>query len=80
MPEQTVHFVQQYEQKGRRLMMAQQLPFKTAAEAKARADRDASRFAGVIAVSQTVDTDTGEVLDEPVILARHGDTPGGGSD
>jgi len=31
--------------------------------------------AGVVAIQQTVDTDTGEVLEEPVVLARFGDLP-----
>ena len=31
--------------------------------------------AGVVAVQQTVDTDTGEVLEEPIVLAKHGELP-----
>ncbi|MEH6721689.1 MAG: hypothetical protein V7704_22705 [Aurantimonas endophytica] len=75
MPAKTYFIVQQYEKRGRRLVAGRQLPFNTAAEASARADRDADRFAGVVAVQQTVDIETGEVLDEPVVLARHGELP-----
>ncbi|NDV87968.1 hypothetical protein GTW51_14780 [Aurantimonas aggregata] len=54
------------------------MQFKTAAEAKLRADRDGERlgnFVGVVAVEQTVDVETGEVLEEPIILVRHGEVP-----
>lgn len=53
------------------------MDFKSAEEAIKRAERDAGRTAGVVAVQQTVDTETGEVLEEPVILAQHGDLPPG---
>lgn len=53
------------------------MDFKTADEAIKRAERDAGRSAGVIAIQQTVDTETGEVLEEPVILAQHGELPAG---
>ena len=38
--------------------------------------RFAKRFAGVVAIRQVADDETGEVADEPVILARHGELPG----
>lgn len=75
MPAQTLYIVQQFEKQGRRLVAGRQIPFKTAAEAKARSDRDAERMAGVIAIQQTVATDTGEVLEGPVVLAAHGELP-----
>ncbi len=53
------------------------MDFKTADEAIKRAERDIERVAGVIAVQQKVDTETGEVLEEPVILAQHGEVPTG---
>ena len=75
MPAQTLYIVQQFDKAGRRLVAGRQLPFKTAAEATARADRDASRCAGVVAVQQTIDTETGEVLEEPIVLSAHGELP-----
>ncbi len=77
MAEKTLYIVQQFEKQGRRLVQGQQMDFKTADEAIKRAERDAGRAAGVIAVQQTVDTETGEVLEEPIILAQHGEVPTG---
>ncbi|MEC5293413.1 hypothetical protein VSX64_22625 [Aurantimonas sp. C2-6-R+9] len=75
MPAQTLYIVQQFEKQGKRLIAGQTLQFKHAASAIERANRDASRFPGVVAVQQTVDTETGEVLEEPTVLARHGEVP-----
>lgn len=75
MPVQTLYIVQQFEKMGKRLVAGRQMSFKTPGEAAARADRDASRVVGVVAIQQTVDTDTGEVLEEPAVLARHGELP-----
>lgn len=77
MSEKVLYIVQQFEKQGRRLVQGRQMDFKSADEAIKRAERDAGRTAGVIAVQQTVDTETGEVLDEPVILAQHGEVPAG---
>lgn len=77
MAEKTLYIVQQFEKQGRRLVQGRQMDFKTADEAIKRAERDAGRSASVIAVQQTVDTETGEVLEEPVILAQHGEVPTG---
>ncbi|WP_427023108.1 hypothetical protein ACP4J4_10755 [Aureimonas ureilytica] len=75
MPAKTLFIVQQFETMGKRLVAGRQMDFKTAEEAVGRAERDATRVTGVVAVQQVVDTDTGEVLEEPVILARHGQLP-----
>ena len=75
MPIQTLYIVQQFEKMGKRLVAGRQMTFKSAGEASARADRDAARTVGVVAIQQTVDTDTGEVLEEPIVLARHGELP-----
>ncbi len=75
MPAKTLFIVQQFEMMGKRLVAGRQMDFKTAEEAVGRAERDATRVTGVVAVQQVVDTDTGEVLEEPVILARHGQLP-----
>jgi hypothetical protein len=77
MAEKTLYIVQQFEKQGRRLVQGRQMEFKSADEAIKRAERDAGRSAGVIAVQQTVDTETGEVLEEPLILAQHGEVPAG---
>lgn len=77
MTEKTLYIVQQFEKQGRTLAQGRQMDFKTADEAVKRAERDAGRLAGVIAVQQTVDTETGEVLEEPVILAQYGEVPAG---
>ena len=75
MTEKILHIVQQFERMGKKLVAGRAMEFKTADEALARAERDAARMAGVVALTQTIDTDTGEVLEEPVILARHGELP-----
>ena len=70
--------VQQFVKQGRRLGNCQTMQFKTAEEARQRADRDGTRLGhvvGVVAVEQTVDVETGEVLEEPVVLTRHGEVP-----
>jgi len=76
-PDETLFIVQQFEKQGKKLVQGRQMELPSAEQAIARADRDAARFAGVIAVAQTVDTETGEVLDDPVILAHHGELPAG---
>lgn len=75
MPEKTLFIVQQFERSGKRLVAGRLMEFKTAAEAQGRAERDAARITGVVAIQQTVDTDTGEVLEEPIVLARFGELP-----
>jgi hypothetical protein len=73
-----LYIVQQFEMQGRKLGTGRSMQFKTAEDARTRADRDGDRLGvvvGVVAVEQTVDVDTGEVLEEPVVLARHGKVP-----
>ncbi|TPW26930.1 hypothetical protein [Pararhizobium mangrovi] len=77
MSEKTLYIVQQFEKQGRKLVQGRQMEFKTSDEARGRAERDAERVAGVVAVAQTVDTETGEVLEEPEILAHYGELPPG---
>jgi NAD(P)H-hydrate repair Nnr-like enzyme with NAD(P)H-hydrate dehydratase domain len=77
MPTKTLYIVQQFERQGQKLVVGRQMEFADAAAACGRAARDAGRTTGVLAVQQTVDTDTGEVLDEPIFLARHGELPAG---
>ena len=76
MTEKTYHIVQAFEKVGRRRQPATPTQCRSDWEAIARAERDARRFAGVIAIRQIADDETGEVSDEPVILARHGELPG----
>ena len=73
MPAKTLFIVQQFERQGKKLVAGRSVEYRTAPEAVARAERDAGKFAGVVALQTTLDTDTGEVLEEPVILARHGE-------
>lgn len=75
MTEKTIYIVQQFDKSGKKLVAGRAMEFKSAAEAVARADRDAPRMAGVVALTQTVGVDTGEVLEEPVVLVRHGELP-----
>ncbi|KQT69909.1 MULTISPECIES: hypothetical protein [unclassified Aureimonas] len=75
MADKVLHIVQQFERMGKKLVAGRAMEFKTAEEAIARAERDAARMAGVVALSQTIDLDTGEVVEEPVIHARHGELP-----
>ncbi|TPW26377.1 hypothetical protein FJU11_14980 [Pararhizobium mangrovi] len=58
-------------------MQGRQTEQPSADAARGRAERDAERVSGVIAVAQTVDTETGEVLNEPEILAHFGELPAG---
>ena len=76
MTEKTYWIVQAFEKVGRRLQPAPPTQCKSDAEAIARAERDAKRFAGVVAIRQVADDETGDVADEPVILAKHGELPG----
>lgn len=75
MSAQTLFITQQFRRQGRKLMPAQTLQFRSARDAVARCDRDAVRMAGVVAFTQTVDDESGEVLEEPAVLARHGELP-----
>ncbi len=58
MPEKRLFIVQQFERMGERLVSGRQMEFKLAAEAQGRTERDSARTAGVIALQQTMDTDT----------------------
>lgn len=75
MAEKTLYIVQQFEMMGKKLVAGRVMEFKSADEAIARADRDASRMAGVVALAQTIDLDTDEVVETPEVLARHGSLP-----
>lgn len=76
MATETIHIFQAWTAgKGSRLRAETPLRFKTAAEARARAERGAEKFAGVVAISQVVDVDTGEVDENPAVLFRAGRTP-----
>ena len=75
MNEKVLHIVQMFEKQGKKLVVGRAIEFRTSAEAVARAGRDAERMAGVVALTQVIDVDTGEVVDEPIILARHGEQP-----
>lgn len=77
MPAKTLFIVQQFDQVGKKLVAGRQMEQPSAAAAAARAERDSSRCAGVVAIQQTVDTETGEVLEEPVVLATFGELPPG---
>lgn len=77
MPAKTLYIVQQFDQVAKKLVAGRQMDFPSSVAAIARAERDASRCAGVVAITQTVDTETGEVLEEPTVLARHGQLPAG---
>lgn len=68
----TVHAVQK---RGRRLENVQPISCRSDSHAIARAERDARRFQGVIAVRQVADDETGDLLEEPVVLAVHGEFP-----
>lgn len=80
MAEKTYFIVQPIEQKGKKLLPARETHCRSDEEAIARAERDARRFAGVIAFRQVADDETGELLEEPVILAMHGTLPAGAID
>lgn len=75
MSEKTLYIVQQFERMGKKLVAGRVMQFTTEGEAISRAERDASRIAGVVALAQTIDLDTDEVVEEPIVLARYGDLP-----
>ncbi len=52
------------------------LKFKTADQAKARAERAADKFAGVVAISQGFDVDKEQADESPTVLFRAGQVPG----
>ncbi|MCK5932974.1 MAG: hypothetical protein KAG89_12470 [Fulvimarina manganoxydans] len=61
-----------FEKRGKRFLTVQPAQCRSEENAIGRAERDAKRFAGVIAFRQVEKDDTGEVLDESAIFARHG--------
>ncbi|WP_062015455.1 hypothetical protein [Aureimonas sp. AU4] len=75
MPAKTLFIVQLFERSGKRLIGGRALDFRTADEAVARAERAASTAVGVVALQHSIDTDTGEVLEEPIVLSRFGEVP-----
>lgn len=75
MPAKTLFIVQLFEQSGKRLIGGRALDFRTADEAMARAERASQTAVGVVAIQHTVDTDTGEVLEDPIVLSRFGEVP-----
>lgn len=75
MPAKTLFIVQQFEKQGKKLVAGRAIEVSSAEAAVLRAERGAERLAGVVALTQTVDMDTGEVLEEPVVLFRHGEVP-----
>ena len=74
MAEKQVHIVQQFESVGktRKVVPGRTIQARSADDAVARAERDATRFPGVVALTQLVDDDTGEILEDPRILFTHG--------
>lgn len=77
MPANTLYIVQQFDRVGKKLVAGRQMDQPSASAATARAERDATRCAGVVAIQQTVDTETGEVLEESAVLAKFGELPPG---
>ncbi|MDB5531934.1 MAG: hypothetical protein JWO28_249 [Hyphomicrobiales bacterium] len=73
---ETIHIMLSWRAgKGNRLKAEPPMKFKTASEAKGRAERSVDKFAGVVAMTQIVDQDTGEVGENPKILFRAGRLP-----
>jgi hypothetical protein len=72
----TVHLVLTWRAGPRGKLKAEPpLKFKTAAEAKARAERAADKFAGVVAISQGFDVDTEQADESPTVLFKAGQVP-----
>ncbi|MGU3577117.1 hypothetical protein ACLBWZ_16500 [Brucellaceae bacterium C25G] len=68
------YFVLPYRKNGRSLQAAEMRPTQSAESAARIAGLMAERFAGVIAYAVTVDEETGD-MNNPRILAQHGDVP-----
>jgi hypothetical protein len=75
MPEKTLFIVQHFDKQGRKLAAGRAIEVSSSDAAVLRAERDAPNHTGVVALTQTIDTDTGEVVEEPRVLARHGELP-----
>lgn len=75
MSKMIVFVVHTFSKHGRRLSPNQPFACKTAEEAIRRAERESNRNAGVAAIHLTVDGDTGELLEDPVILYSAGELP-----
>lgn len=72
----TIYIAQPFSRRGRRLVPGVQAKMPSEQDARRRAERLASATGnvGAIAMSLTGDVDSGD-FDEPVILARFGETP-----
>ncbi|KQT83797.1 hypothetical protein [Aurantimonas sp. Leaf443] len=75
MPAKTYFIAQGFQKSGRKLVPVSPNQFRTAEQAVARAGRDGERYAGAVAFQQIADEETGELLEEPTILARFGELP-----
>lgn len=76
MATETIHIVLTWSADKRGKLRAETpIKFKTAEEAKRRAERAESRFTGVVALSQGYDTDTEQADEDPTVLFRAGRTP-----
>ncbi|WAJ26898.1 hypothetical protein [Antarcticirhabdus aurantiaca] len=79
MPTKTVYLAQGFERKGKGFRPGTPFPFKTADEARRRAERGRDNFngrlVGFIALQMDVDEESGDPQGEPVLLAKFGELP-----
>lgn len=73
MSRQNVFMVQHFERRMKELVARHGIAYRTPDEARARAEQDAEMFAGVVTYEVVIETDTGEEIDEPKVLARFGE-------
>jgi hypothetical protein len=73
MPDKKLFIVQQFEKQREKLVAGRGDECRTASAAIAKAALSAPLTAGVVALTTMVDTDTGEVVEEPKVLARYGE-------
>ena len=72
----TVYIVQGFSRQGTKLISDTAIPCRNELEALNRAERLADKRAGVIAVAQEYDEDSGE-YGELTVLAKYGEIPAG---
>ena len=76
MPSETVHILQAYVAgRGKALKAEPQVGFKTADEARRKAERLAPLRLGVVAFSVTADVEMGVYDEQPTILFKSGQLP-----
>lgn len=68
-----VFMIQHFERRGKDLVEGRKLAYGAVDGAKARAAQDVGLVAGVVVYEVVIETDTGEEVGEPTVLAELGE-------